>query len=129
MRRLGEEAYTSKIAVQHRHVPQSTHHRAPSPNTRQTPEQQRTFIIEDDIETLDWSGLVGWLFTIPKTLLGVIIFFGFFLFGIFGPFLFLPLIAFILFTGPFRKILKQEHRDQLNTVVQQINAAIAEHRN
>ena len=128
LRRLGEEAYTSRLAVQHRHVPQATHHQARATTTRKTPDQQRTFIVHDDAETLDWAGLVGWLFSIPKVALALIIFAGFFLFGLFGAFLFLPLIAFVLFTGPFRQMLKQEQRDSLNALVQRINALIAERR-
>jgi hypothetical protein len=130
LRRLGEEAYTSKIAVQHRHVPASVHHRSPTP--RQSPlrtpvrEEQRTFIVHDETETLDWSGLVGWLFTIPKVVLGMIVFVGILLFGLFGPFLLLPLIAFILFTGPFRRMLKEEQRDSLNALVQRINVFVAD---
>ncbi len=85
LRRLGDEAYTSKMAVQHRHVPASVHHRSPTPRQAalRTPvrEEQRTFIVHDETETLDWSGLVGWLFTIPKVVLGMIVFAGFLLFG------------------------------------------------
>lgn len=128
LRRLGEEAYSSKMAVHHRHVPEAKHHQAPTRLARQTPEQQRTFIDHDEIETLDWAGLVGLLFAIPKTFLVMIVFAGLFLFGFFGAFLFLPLIAFVLFTGPFRQMLKQEQRDNLNVLVQKINAAIAERR-
>ena len=132
LRRLGDEAYTSQMAVQHRHVPASVHHRSPTPRQAalRTPvrEEQRTFIVHDEIDTLDWSGLVGWLFTIPKVVLGMIVFAGFLLFGLFGPFLFLPLLAFVLFTGPFRQMLKQEQRDSLNALVQRINVFIAESR-
>ena len=66
------------------------------------------------------------IFTIPKIVFGMIIFAGFFLFALLGPFLFLPLIAFVLFTGPFRQMLKQDQRDNLNTAVQRINAFVAE---
>lgn len=122
LRRLGEEAYSSKLAVRHRHVPQSTHHKAPT--SRRTPEQQRTFIVHDDIETLDWTGMAKWLFGIPKVVLFAILFGGFFLFGLFGPFLFLPIVLLVLFTGPFRQMLKQEQRDSLNALVKQINAFV-----
>ena len=64
--------------------------------------------------------------TIPKIVFGVIILVGFFLFALFGPFLFVPLIAFVLFTGPFRQMLKQEQRNNLNALVQRINAFVAE---
>ena len=130
LRRLGEEAYSSKMSSRHRHVSQATHHQAPlrtrTPMRTPTPEQQRTFIVHDEIEALDWAALLKLIFTIPKIVLGVIIFAGFFLFTLFGPFLFVPLIAFVLFTGPFRQMLKQDQRNNLNTLVQRINAFVAE---
>ena len=130
LRRLGEEAYSSKMSSRHRHVSQATHHQAPSrtrtPMRTPTPEQQRTFIVHDGIEALDWGALVMLISTIPKIVFGVIILAGFFLFALFGPFLFVPLIAFVLFTGPFRQMLKQEQRNNLNTLVQRINAFVAE---
>jgi len=122
LRRLGEEAYSSKMRSQHRHMSQATHHQPRSP----TPEQQRTFIVHGEIEALDWGALVKLIFTIPKVVLGLIVFAGLFLFGLFGPFLFVPLIAFVLFTGPFRQMLKQERRNNLNALVQRINAFVAE---
>ena len=134
LRRLGEEAYTSKMALRHRHVPQEVHHRAPSPTLARTPtrtstpRQENGFVVHDEIETLDWGGLANWLLSIPKALLAVIIFAGLFLFGLFGPFLFVPLIAFVLFTGPFRQMLKPEQRKNLNALVQRINDFIAERR-
>ena len=130
LRRLGEEAYSSKMSSRHRHVSQTTHHQAPSrtrtPMRSPTPEQQRTFIVHDGIEALDWGALLKLIFTIPKIVFGMIIFAGFFLFALFGPFLFVPLIAFVLFTGPFRQMLKQDQRNNLNTLVQRINAFVAE---
>jgi len=122
LRRLGEEAYSSKMSVRHRHVSQATHHQPRTP----APEQQRTFIVNGETEALDWGALVQLIFTIPKIVFGMIIFAGLFLFAILGPFLFVPLIAFVLFTGPFRQMLKQDQRDNLNTLVQRINAFVAE---
>jgi hypothetical protein len=130
LRRLGEEAYSSKMSSRHRHVSQATHHQAPSrtrtPMRTPTPEQQRTFVVHDEIEALDWGALVKLIFTVPKYVLGLIVFVSLFLFGLFGPLLFVPLVAFVLFTGPFRQMLKQEQRNNLNTLVQRINALVAE---
>ncbi len=130
LRRLGEEAYSSNMSWRHRHVSQATHHQAPSttrvPARTPTPKQQRTFIVHDGIEALDWGALLKLIFTIPKVLLGAIMFAGLFLFGLFGPFLFVPLIAFVLFAGPFRQMLKQDQRNNLNALVQRINAIVAE---
>lgn len=127
LRRLGEEAYSSKLAVQHRHTSQAEHHRAPTP--KPTPASQTTFITDDGVEALDWGGLIKWLFTVPKYVFGLIAFAGIFLFGILGPFLFLPLIAFVFLTGPFRKTMKQEQREQLNMFVKRVNAHVAEQLN
>lgn len=125
LRRLGEEAYSSKMASQHRHISQSAHHQAPTRSTRQTPVQQRTFTDRDEVETLDWAGLVGWFFALPKAVLFTIVLGGLFLLGLFGAFLFLPLVAFVLFTGPFRQMLNLEQRDKVNAIVQRINAHVA----
>jgi len=125
LRRLGEEAYSSNLALRHRHVPQATHHAKRSTTPR--PDQQRTFGVHDEIEALDWAALIKLIFSIPKAILGLIIFAGIFLFGLFGPLLFVPLIVFVLFTGIFRQILKQEQRDSLNAVVKRINAFAAEY--
>ncbi len=125
LRRLGEEAYSSKMAVQHVHIPQSEHHKAPSPSPTPARESQRTYVTDDGVETLDWSALIKWVLAAPKAVLGLIMFGGIVLFGILGPFLFLPLIAFIFLTGPFRKSLKQEQRKELNAFVERINAYTA----
>lgn len=124
LRRLGAEAYIAKLQSQHRHVPQSTHHRAPLP----APQSQSKFVSDSGLESLNWTGLVTRLFMLPKTVLAMIAFAGIFLFGIVGPFLFLPLIAFVLLTGPFRKILKPEQRENLNAFVVQANAFIESER-
>ena len=97
-----------------------------TPARTPTPRQQSGFVVHDEIETLEWGALVGLLFAMPKIILGMIMLAGLFLFGLFGPFLFIPLIAFVLFTGPFRKMLKQEQRNNLNALVQRINAFVAE---
>jgi len=122
LRRLGEEAYTSQMKSRHRHIPQQVHHQKSSP----TPEQQRTFIVDDGVETLNWAGLAAWLFKLPKFVLAMVVLAGIFLFGIFGPFVFVPLIAFVLFTGPFRQMLKPKQRKELNAFVERANAYIEE---
>ena len=122
LRRLGEEAYSSKLTSQHRHTSQNIHHRQP----RSAPDLQRMATRQGGLETLNWSGLISWLSTMPKIVLFMIAFAGFFLFGFLGPFLFLPLIAFVLFTGPFRKMLKPEQRKELDGFVVRANAFIAE---
>jgi uncharacterized membrane protein YedE/YeeE len=77
------------------------------------------------MESLDWSGLLALLFALPKIIIGLLVLVGFFLFGVFGPIIFAPLILFVLFTGPFRQTLKQEQREQLNTLIVKVNEYIA----
>jgi hypothetical protein len=45
------------------------------------------------IEAFNWSGLMSWLFMVPKFVLGIAVLAGIFLFGIFGWFIFVPLVA------------------------------------
>ena len=130
LRRLGEEAYTSKIEQQHRHESQAAHHGRPPPVT--TPSSRSDLRIVPGSgaggETLDWAGLLAIILALPKILLAVIAVAGIFLFGIFGPFIFVPLVLFVLFTGPFRQTMKQDQREQMNAFIQKANAYIAERR-
>ena len=80
------------------------------------------------IEAFNWSGLLSWLFMVPKFVLGIAVLAGIFLFGIFGWFIFVPLVAFVLLTGPFRQMLKPEQRREMNTFVAKANAFIEEQR-
>lgn len=124
LRRLGEEAYSSEMTTRHRHVPQSTHHQTPS----QGRETRNMLTSDGGVETLDWSGLISWLLAMPKSILAIYVIAGIFLFGIFGSFLLVPLIAFVLITGRFRQMLKPEQRRELNKFVARANAYIASQR-
>ena len=95
LRRLGEEAYSSKLAVQHRHISQAAHHQ-PQPKDRAS---QQALAGTNNVEELNWSALVASIFKMPKVALAMLVFAGFFFFGIFGPFLFVPLLAFVLLSG------------------------------
>lgn len=138
--RLGEEAYTSQLSAQHQHITQTSHH-APRPGEahrhisqrehhRRRPLRQNPVTITNqanqDVETVNWAGLIGWLVSLPKFVLGLILIGGFYLFGLFGPLLVLPLILLVLFTGPFRGMLKPEQRRQLDDMVAWINRTIEE---
>jgi hypothetical protein len=122
LRRLGEEAYTSKMQVQHVHTSQEEHHQAPRPG----PEIR----LSDDVEmeAFNWAGLMSLLFMLPKLVFAIGAVAGFLLFGIFGWFIFLPLVAFVLLTGPLRQMLKPEQRREMNTFVAKANAFIEEKR-
>ena len=127
LRRLGEEAYSSKMRSRHVHIEQSRHHSTPAsmPEPRlprtQTSRPQTMMVGGDDVEMLNWSGLMGLIFRLPKAVIGIIALAGFFLFGILGPFLFVPLVLFVLFTGPFRQMLKPEQRREMNAFVVRVN--------
>ena len=135
--RLGEEAYTSQLSMQHKHVTQKQHH-APRPGDTHRHISQRehhrprpspqTLVTSGDqaVETLNWAGLIGWLVSLPRFILAFLLIGGFFLFGILGPLLFVPLILLVLFTGPFRGMLKPEQRQQIDDMVAWINRAIEE---
>lgn len=135
--RLGEEAYTSQLARQHTHISQEAHH-APRPGERHPPvsqsehhrprpvSQSPVTATAQDVESLNWAGLIGWLVSLPRFMLGLMLVGGFFLFGVFGPLLFVPLVLLILFTGPFRGMLKPERRQQIDDIVASINRAIEE---
>lgn len=111
LRRLGEEAYTSV-------------HAKPAASSG----LGDSTTASGDLETLDWNGLFALLFDTPRIVLGIIVFAGLILFGIFGPFIFAPLILFVLLTGPFRRSLKQEQRDQLNAFIVKVNEYIVKQR-
>ena len=68
------------------------------------------------------------LFAIPRVVLLLIAFAAIFLFGIFGPWLLLGLLAFVLFTGPFRQMLGPQQRDQVNELIARLNGLIREQR-
>ena len=128
LRRLGEEAYTSKMAIQHQHQPQSVHHSKTQTLSRSSSSADMRIptATGGSMETLNWSGLLELLFAMPKIVLAALVLAGFFLFGLFGPFIFVPLILFVLFTGPFRQNLKQEQREQMNAFIVKVNEYIAE---
>jgi len=125
LRRLGEEAYISELSLRHRHLPESAHHRAPPPVV----ETRGQSAGDRDVETLDWNRLIAWFLRLPKAVLAMIAFVGLFLFGIAGPFLFVPLIILVLLTGPFRQRLKPEQRKEIDAFIVRANAFIAEKQN
>ena len=122
LRRLGEEAYSSKMQVQHVHTSQREHHQAP----RSDPEIRLVENVET--EAFNWAGLMSLLFMLPKYVFAIIALAGIFFFGLFGPFIFVPLLAFVLLTGPFRQMLKPEQRSEMNTFIAKANAFIEERR-
>ena len=121
LKRLGEEAFVSNLAVAHRHKPHAEAHESPRPAP---PVRQESFAHDDQTVPLDWSGLLSVILATPKTVLGVFAFIAFVVFGIFGVFIFVPLIAFVVLTGPFRHTMKPAQQDELNKFVIRANAWI-----
>ena len=118
LRRLGEEAYVSRMPLVHQH---SASHTIPD-RTAVTPQAGTEPV--DDAVPLDWGGLVSLLARMPKAIWGVAVIVGLVLFGAFGFFLFLPLIAILLFTGPFRGTLQPGQRRKVNELVIALNSWI-----
>ena len=122
LRRLGEEAYTSEMPIRHRHVTQTEHHEKWQPVA--APRSARVGQQVGRGDTLDWSGLIGLLFGLPRIILFAVVAAGFVLFSLFGWLIVVPLVGLVLFTGPFRSLLGPAQRDQLNDFVVRVNELI-----
>ncbi len=122
LKRLGDEAYTSNLGSQHRHSTEHTFHEAPSPAS------QQGFTQDDETVVLDWRGLLNLVFNTPKTSLAVAGTVAIVLFTVLGPFLLFPLIALVLFTKPFKQLLKPEQRQKVNELITRTNAYVEERR-
>lgn len=132
MMRLGEEAFTSQLAVEHQHTTQAEHHTAPTPTPTptlmpKTRTQART-TRQDEMVPFDWAGLLAVILVTSKTVLAVIAFLVVFLFGFLGPFMFLAFIGLLFLTVPFRQTLKPQQRRKINEFVVRANAYIEERR-
>ena len=125
-RRLGDEAYTSNLDSQHRHSFDHTFYEAPSPAAPSSAPQQR--LTQGDEIVVDWRGLLNLIFNTSKSSLAVVGTVAFVLFAFLGPFILLPLIAFVLFTGRFRQQLKPEQRQKMNDFIARTNAYVEERR-
>ena len=122
LRRLGDEAYTSNLDAQHQHSAEHTFYEAPSPAS------QLKFTQGDEIVVLDWRGLLNLISNTSKSSLAVVGTVAFVLIAILGPFVLFPLIAFVLFTGPFRQRLKPKQRQKMNEFIARTNAYVEERR-
>lgn len=127
LRRLGEESYGSNLAIRHQHISQQEHHK---PADSMKVVENRTFVTDSDVDsaTLNWLGLATWLFTLPRAVVGIIIVGGLFLFSVFGPLLFLPLIALVLFTGPLRSTMSSDKQREMNERIHRLNLFIENQR-
>lgn len=124
LKRLGEEAFTSNLAIAHRHKPHAKSHRSQEPPQPTPRMQQDSYTPGDGAVPLDWSGLLSVILATPKTVLGVIAFIAFVVFGIFGVFIFVPLILFVIMTGPFRHVMKPAQKAEMNKFAIRVNAWI-----
>ena len=122
LKRLGDESYSSKLGAKHRHSVEHVPHEVP------THASQPGFTRGDDTVALDWRGLLKPVFDAPKTSLIVIGGVAMVLFTVLGPFIFFPLIALVLFTGPFKQLLQIKQQQKMNQFITQINAYVEERR-
>ena len=123
LRRLGDEAYSSNLRSQHRHSAEHV------PHDVRSPASQSRFTRGDETVVLDWRGLLKPILNAPMSVLAVIGTVAIVLFIVLGPFLLLPLIALVLFTGPFKQqLLKPKQRQKVNQFIARINAHIEERR-
>lgn len=128
MMRLGEEEFTSQLAVEHQHTTQAEHHTAPTPTLVPKTKAPAKSTRHDEMVPFDWAGLMAVILVTSKTVLAVIAFIVIFLFGIFGPLLFLAFIGLMFLTGPFRQTMKPRQRQHMNEFVVRANAYIEEKR-
>ena len=122
LRRLGEVAYTSEIRRQHRHVSAASHHR------KQGRSAEPLAIANTNGgtgEQLDWAGLLLRVTQLSKAQQALILFLAIVAFGIFGPFLLLPLVVLVVFASPLRKHFKTEFDGNADEVIRRINQWIA----
>lgn len=127
LRRLGEEAYVPRMPLAHRHAETVAVTGAPTPALAR-PERGTRMSTSPDHDTvlLDWGGLASLLRKAPRAVWIAVGFVGFVLFSIFGYFLLVPLLALLLFTGPFRGLLQPQQRREMNGVIIKANAWIDE---
>ena len=123
LRRLGEEAYSERFENSHNHQPQSeaphTHSLIKQPDIASAQPQRQH---QQPMEQLDWQRLIVRLLKLPKGVWVAVMFGGIFLLGILGPFLFLPLLALIIFAGPFRHFIPVKSRQDMDKAIRRINA-------
>jgi hypothetical protein len=114
LRRLGDEAFSSKISEKHQH---STEHRP----MRESAEK---IALQDPDVQLDWSGIFKLMFKWPTisllTVAAVFLFFN----AIFGSFLLVPLVALVLFFGPLKRSLQPGQAQKVNEAIAKINAYV-----
>ncbi|NOR36063.1 MAG: hypothetical protein GQ577_04885 [Woeseiaceae bacterium] len=128
LRRLGEEAYSSHLGVEHRHTTQAKHHTAPTPMPKSKSKPLVSSTRYDEMVPFDWAALMAVILVTSKKILAVIAFFVLFLFSIFGPFMFLMFTGLMFLTRPIRQLMKPQERQKMNEFVVRANAYIEERR-
>ena len=125
--RLGDDSYSPGSKNQHVHStsPETQHshtvERTPVSNSMQSHRPK-----SEEGEELQWAALVEKIFQLPKWTLGVIFVFGTFLFGIFGPFILLPIIIFVVMGSPLKNMFPQKSRQESDQFVRKINTWLLE---
>ena len=125
LRRLGEEAYTSKMGVRHRHSSQVQHHARPQTQGSHETRTCVTHHVLDEV-SFNWGGLIGAIFPAPTFVIGFLAVGAIFLWEIVGPVILLPLALAIILLGPGKPLLGRQQRDRVNSFIMAANAWIDE---
>lgn len=123
LRRMGEEAFVAPMPDRQRHMTRTQHKLG-----RDETVARNRVAETGHPPVFDWDGLLAVLIMTPKVVLGILGAVLFALFTLLGPFLFVPLIALVVFTRPFRSMLSPSQRQQVDELIVRANETIAERR-
>lgn len=123
LRRMGEDSFVAPMPDRQRHMTRTRHQLG-----RDETVARNRVAETGHPPVFDWDGLLAVLIMTPKVVLGVLGAVLFALFALLGPFLFLALLALVIFTGPFRSMLPRSQREQVDDLVVRANEFIAERR-
>lgn len=125
--RLGDEAYVMKFKNQHVHAT-----RTENLHTHSDIEPQAVGLTEQfgsvrgKAERLDWQRLIARIFKLPKIALIMFVFAGTFLFGIFGPLLFIPVAMLVAFVTPLRTLFPIKNQQAADEAIRRFNVWLKE---
>lgn len=125
--RLGDEAYVKKFNEQHIHaVTVEGAHAHSYAELRSAAAEEPIGSVRGGTERLDWQRLTERIFRLPKTALIMFVFAGTFLFGIFGPLLFIPLAMLVIFVTPLRALFPAKNQRAANEAIRRLNQWLKE---
>ncbi len=77
---------------------------------------------------LRWGDLLARIFSLPRPVLAVFFIVGMFLFGLFGPFILVPIVVLVLLASPLKSVFPNKTQRSSEDAIQKINAWLAEER-